>query len=100
MPEPVAGLVDYQPGGIVSRILKKTAAGSVTLFAFDGGQELSEHTTPFEALLHVVEGEAEVRVGAETARVRAGEKIDLPANVPHAVRAPGRFKMLLTMLRG
>ncbi len=99
-PVSLAGLADYQKDGIVSRILLKDPAGSVTLFAFEAGQELSEHRTPFQALAQVVEGEAEIRIAGTPHRVRAGEAILLPADVPHAVRAVGRFKMLLTMLRG
>jgi quercetin dioxygenase-like cupin family protein len=95
----VAGLVDYQTGGIVSRQVIKKATGNVTAFAFDAGQELTEHTSPFEALVHVVDGEAEISVAGQVRRVRAGEMILLPANVAHAVKAASRFKMMLTMIR-
>lgn len=98
-PRPLADLVDYQPEAIVSRILVKRPGGSVTLFAFDAGQELSEHTTPFDALVLVFDGEAEITIGGRLHRVRPGEAIQLPANVPHAVRAAGRFRMMLTMIR-
>lgn len=94
-----AGLVAYQPGGIVSRQILKKATGNITLFAFDEGQELTEHTSPFEALVQAVEGEADITVGGEAHRVRGGEMIVLPARVPHAVRSLSRFKMLLTMIR-
>lgn len=91
--------LDYQPGGIVSRILLKEPTGSVTAFAFDAGQELSEHTCPYEALLDVVEGVGVITVGGTPHTVATGQLIRLPARVPHAVKAPQRFKMLLTMLR-
>ena len=101
-PGPVAvkELVAYQPGSIVSRKLLAQKGGNVTAFAFDAGQELSEHSTPFDALLHVVDGAAEVRVEERTFTVRAGEQILLPANRPHAVKAQDPFTMLLTMVRG
>lgn len=88
-----------QPGAVVSRTLMKTAGGSVTLFAFDAGQGLSEHKTPFEALVSVLEGEADLTVGGQRVHARAGESVLFPADVPHAVHAPVPFKMLLTMLR-
>ena len=92
-------LVEYQAGGIVSRMAVKKEKGSITLFAFDRGQGLSEHTAPFDALVHLLEGEAEIAIGAERHRVRAGEMLRLPAQVPHAVQAIQRFKMVLTMIR-
>ncbi|HAM57152.1 MAG: cupin [Candidatus Rokubacteria bacterium RBG_16_73_20] len=92
-------LVAYQPGSVVSRIVLKRAAGNVTLFAFDAGQELSEHTAPYDALVQVLDGEAEVTIAGQPHRLRAGELILMPANRPHAVRALARFKMLLTMIR-
>jgi quercetin dioxygenase-like cupin family protein len=91
--------LDYQPDGIVSRILLKQPTGSVTAFAFDAGQELSEHTCPYEALLGVIDGAGIVTVGGAAHTVAAGQMIRLPARVPHAVKATQRFKMLLTMLR-
>ena len=94
-----SGLVEYQDGAIVSRIVLKKGSGSVTAFAFDQGQELSEHTVPHDALVQVVEGLAEIRVAGNPNRVGAGEMIVMPANEPHAVRAVARFKMILTMLR-
>lgn len=93
-------LVAYQSGSIVSRILLKTANGSVTAFAFDEGQELSEHTTPADALISVIEGNVEVRIQGVRHDVAEGQLIHLPANIPHAVRANTRFKMVLTMLKG
>ena len=92
-------LVGYQEGAVVSRVILKQRGGNVTLFAFDAGQELSEHTAPFDALVTVLEGEAEVTISGTPSRVAAGEMIVLPANVPHAVRAVGRFKMALTMVK-
>lgn len=84
---------------MVSRTLLQNDVGMVTLFAFDSGHGLSEHTTPFDALVHVVEGEGDLIIGGESHRVEAGQVVLMPADVPHAVRAAGRFKMLLTMLR-
>jgi quercetin dioxygenase-like cupin family protein len=95
----LASLVDYQDGSIVSRTLLKRTAGNVTLFAFDGGQELSEHTTPHDALLMCVEGSLWAYIQDEQHRLSVGDLILLPANVPHAVRAAERFKMLLIMIR-
>lgn len=91
-------LVAYQEGSVVSRQITKTDTGNVTLFAFDAGQELSEHTSPFDALVHVLAGEAEIRIAGQPYVVRAGEAIIMPADLPHAVRAVTRFKMLLTMI--
>lgn len=92
-------LVAYQDGSVVSRIIVKRDAGNVTLFAFDAGQELSEHTAPYDALVEVVEGEATVTIAGRPHRLRAGDMIVMPARQPHAVAAVSRFKMLLTMIR-
>ena len=92
-------LIAYQDGAIVSRIVIKKDAGNVTLFAFDAAQELSEHTTAYDALLQVVDGEAEVTIAGTASRLRAGDMIIMPAHQPHAVKAVSRFKMLLTMIR-
>ena len=97
--KPLVELLEYQDSSIVSRVLMKNNGGTVTLFAFDQGEGLSEHTAPFEALVFVVDGEAEVEIAGEVYSVRSGETITLPANVPHAVRAATKFKMLLTMIR-
>lgn len=94
-----AALVDYQTGSIVSRVLLKASGGNVTLFAFDEGQALSEHSAPYDALVYVVDGVAEIGIGGVPHRVAAGETILLPANIPHAVDAVERFKMILTMIR-
>lgn len=95
----LAELVAYQPGSIVSRTLIKKPTGTVTLFAFDAGQELSEHTAPFDALVQVVDGMGDLTIGGTAARLAAGQAIIMPAGTPHAVRAAERFKMLLTMVR-
>jgi len=92
-------LADYQEGSVVSRTLVKQEQGSVTLFAFDHGQGLSEHTAPFDALVQVLEGEAEVTIAGQPHRLQTGEMIIMPADKPHALKAPRRFKMLLTMIR-
>jgi quercetin dioxygenase-like cupin family protein len=98
---PVAPLTvaDYQEGAIVSRTLLKRGGGTVTLFACDQGQSLSEHTTPLDAIVHVLEGEALVTIAGSPIAVRSGEMVLMPANQPHAVYATSRFKMLLSMIR-
>ena len=95
-----ADLVVYQDDSIVSRVLVKQKGGNVTLFAFDAGQELSEHTAPFDAIASILDGDAEITVGGRQYVVRAGEMILMLANIPHAVKASVRFKMMLTMIRG
>ena len=91
--------IDYQDGAVVSRTLVKKANGNVTLFAFDQGEGLSEHTTPFDALVHVVDGQAHITIGGVGYEVSAGEAIVMPADIPHALKADSRFKMMLTMIR-
>lgn len=98
-PGALADSIDYQIGSIVSKILGKTPGGSATLFAFAKDQELSEHTAPFDALIYLVDGQATISVGGDTATASAGDLVRLPANVPHAVAALTPFKMLLIMLR-
>ena len=93
------GLVQYGEGAVVSRTLVESEAGTVTLFAFDAEQGLSEHTAPFDALVQVVEGEGRFVIGGKPCDVGEGQIVLMPANVPHAVRANRRFKMVLTMLR-
>jgi len=93
------GLAAYQEGAVVSRTLLKRAGGTITLFAFDDAQGLSEHTAPFDAVAHVLEGEAEITIAGTPIKAAAGELVLLPANQPHAVHARTRFKMLLTMIR-
>ena len=95
----LADLVLYQDGSIVSRQITKAEAGNVTLFAFDTGQELSEHTAPFDALVEVLDGEAEISISGMSYALGAGDAIVMPANQPHAVKGTKRFKMLLTMIR-
>lgn len=95
----MADLAAYQEGSVVSRQITKSDGGNVTLFAFDAGQELSEHTAPFDALVHILDGEAEVRLDGVPHTLTAGDAIIMPADVPHALRAVTRFKMLLTMVR-
>lgn len=95
----LAEMVSYQDGSVVSRQITKADAGNVTLFAFDTGQELSEHTAPFDALVHVVEGEAEIIISGKSFQLKNGDAIVMPADEPHAVKATGQFKMLLTMIR-
>lgn len=91
--------VQYAPGSIVSRTLLKTETGTLTLFAFDEGQSLSEHTAPFDAVVQVLDGAASLMIGGKTVPTRTGELVLMPASVPHAVQPGGRFKMLLTMFR-
>lgn len=92
-------LVNYQDGAVVSRELVKKPTGNITLFAFDEGQGLSEHTAPFDALAQVLEGEAEITISGQPHRVVGGEMILMPAGQPHALKALQRFKMMLTMIR-
>jgi quercetin dioxygenase-like cupin family protein len=92
-------LVNYQTGAVVSRTLLKRPTGTVTVFAFDAEQGLSEHTSPFDALLQVLEGQAEISISGKPLCASAGECVLLPANQPHAVKATTPFKMLLTMIR-
>lgn len=93
------GLVNYQEGSVVSRVILKREKGNVTIFAFDEGQGLSEHTSPFDALAQAIEGHTEVTVAGKTIGLKAGDVVLLPAEKPHAVKAATRFKMLLTMIR-
>jgi quercetin dioxygenase-like cupin family protein len=95
----LSDLVGYQDGAIVSRTLIKGANGSVTVFAFDQGQELSEHTVPFDAFVFVCDGEAEIRISEVINQVRTGEAIVMPASQPHSIKAVRRFKMMLSMVR-
>jgi quercetin dioxygenase-like cupin family protein len=92
-------LIEYQEGSVVSRTIIDKKAGTVTLFAFDEGEGLSEHTTPYDALVYIVDGEAEVTISGRPLLVKEGEMVVMPANKPHALRAVKRFKMVLTMIR-
>ena len=96
---PLLGLVNYQEGSVVSRVILKREKGNITVFAFDEGQVLSEHTSPFDALVQVIEGEFEVTVAGKPIALRSGDIVLLPAGKPHAVKATTRFKMVLTMVR-
>jgi quercetin dioxygenase-like cupin family protein len=98
-PLKLAELVDYQTGAVVSRTLVDKKAGTVTLFAFDGGQRLSEHTAPFDAVVNVIDGEAEITISGEAMTLSAGDMVIMPAGAPHSVAAVGPFKMMLTMIR-
>ena len=95
----MAELVEYNDGAVVSRQITKADNGNVTLFAFDKDQELSEHTAPFDALVHVLDGETEITISGKPFRLKTGDAIIMPADEPHAVKALTRFKMLLTMIR-
>ena len=92
-------LITYQDGAVVSRTILNQKTGSVTLFAFDKGEGLSEHTTPFDALVYLVDGEADITISGKKHRVKQGEIIIMPANQPHALKAVERFKMMLVMIR-
>jgi len=94
-----AELVDYQDGSIVSRTIIDKPAGTITLFAFDKGQNLSEHTAPYDALVEIIEGTGTITMEGTDHEVRTGRQIIMPANKPHAVEARGRFKMVLVMIR-
>lgn len=96
----LADMIDYQEGSVVSREIVRKKGGTVTLFAFGRGQGLSEHTTPFDALVHVICGEANISISGEWRKVKAGEALIMPANKPHAVEARhSEFKMLLVMIK-
>jgi len=98
-PGNLSDLIDYQDGSVVSKEIIKKDKGTVTLFAFDKGQGLSEHTAPFDALVYVFDGKAEVLISGQSFSLKAGELIIMPANKPHALKAVERFKMLLVMVR-
>jgi quercetin dioxygenase-like cupin family protein len=98
-PVRLADEIQYSPAAVVSKTLVKKPTGTITLFAFDAGEGLSEHTAPFDAVVQVLEGEAELTIGGERLSAAAGQMVIMPANVPHAVKAVRRFKMLLTMIR-
>lgn len=91
--------VNYALNSIVSKTLIKKSGGTVTLFAFDKGESLSEHTAPFEAMVIILDGKAEITIGGEVNSISSGQVIILPANIPHAVKANERFKMMLIMIK-
>jgi len=92
-------LLDYQEGSVVSRTIINKKTGTVTLFAFDEGQGLSEHTAPFDALVYLIEGEAEITISGKPLHLKKGEMVIMPAGEPHALKAVKRFKMILTMIK-
>jgi quercetin dioxygenase-like cupin family protein len=98
-PRNPASIIEVQKGAVVSRTVLRRASGNVTVFAFDEGEGLAEHTTPHEAIIWGLAGEAEITVGGEAHRLETGEALHLPASVPHAVRALSPFKMVLVMLK-
>ena len=95
----LAQMTEYQEGAVVSRTLLKSASGTLTVFSFDAGQSLSEHTVPFNAFIQVLDGEGEITVAGKMSVVKPGEIILMPGGLPHSVHATQRFKMLLTMFR-
>ncbi|MFC2035393.1 cupin domain-containing protein [Chloroflexota bacterium] len=92
-------LTDYQADSIVSKTIIDKSAGTLTLFAFDEGQGLSEHTAPFDALVYIIDGEAQITISGESLQVKQGEMVIMPANQPHALKASQRFKMMLVMIK-
>ncbi len=94
-----ADSISYQTDGIVSKRIIQKEKGNITLFAFDAGQKLSEHTAPFDAMVQVMQGSAEIVIGGNSNQLIAGQSIIMPANIPHAVNANEKFIMLLTMIR-
>lgn len=96
---PLAQAIDYADGAIVSKTLLNKPTGTLTLFAFDAGQGLSEHTSPFDATVQILEGQGELTIGGKVLAAKAGELVIMPANIPHDVQAKERFKMLLIMIR-
>ncbi len=94
------GLIDYQEGSVVSRTIIDKNTGTITLFAFDENQGLSEHTTPYDAMVYVLDGEVEITISGKQIWLKQGEMTILPANQPHALTAKTKFKMLLIMIKG
>lgn len=92
--------IDYASGGVVSKQVTKNKGGNITLFSFDKEQGLSEHTTPFDAFVQILDGETEINIGGEIFHLTRGQSIIMPANIPHSLKATERFKMLLTMIKG
>jgi quercetin dioxygenase-like cupin family protein len=97
--ENIVSLVDYQAGSVVSRTIIDKPAGTLTLFAFDEGQGLSEHTAPFDALVYLLDGKAEITISGKPLQLKQGEMVIMPAHQPHALKALRRFKMLLVMIK-
>ena len=94
-----SSLVEYQDGSVISRTIVKKDVGTVTIFAFDEGEGLSEHTAPFDALVQIIDGEAEISINGKSLRATEGQLVIMPANKPHALKAIKRFKMVLIMIR-
>ncbi|RJX32112.1 MAG: cupin domain-containing protein [Oxalobacter sp.] len=98
-PASLAGMVEYQTDAVVSKTIVKKGTGTVTLFAFDEGQGLSEHTAPFDAMVQVLDGEVEITIASQPYHLKQGEFIVMPANIPHALKGTKKFKMMLIMIR-
>ena len=96
----MAQMIEYAAGGVISKQILKNEAGNITLFSFDKAQGLSEHTAPFEAMVEILEGQAEISIAGKPLTLTAGQSIIMPANIPHALYATKQFKMLLTMIKG
>ena len=94
------GMIDYAQGGVVSKQVLKNSAGNITLFSFDKEEGLSEHSTPYDALVEVIEGQVEITIGGEKFTLSEGDSVIMPATVPHSLHGAERFKMLLTMIKG
>ena len=95
----LSGFIDYQKGSVVSKEIIRKDAGTISLFAFDEGQGLSEHTAPYDALVYVIDGKAGITISGKDSILEAGEMIIMPANEPHSLKAAKRFKMLLVMIK-
>lgn len=95
----VLSLIGYQEGSVVSRTIAEKPVGTVTVFAFDDGQGLSEHTAPYDAIVHIIDGEVDITISGKVVRAKAGEIVIMPANQPHSLKAVGKFKMILIMIR-
>jgi len=98
-PKGLIELIDYQSGSVVSKTIVDKPSGTITLFAFDKGQGLSEHMAPYDALVYIVDGKAEIKISGNPLQVSAGQMVVMPANRPHALRAISRFKMMLVMIK-
>ena len=96
----VVEMIEYSAGGVTSKQVLKNDAGNITLFSFDKGQGLSEHTAPFDAVVEILDGEAEITIAGKPLLLTTGQTVIMPANVPHALFAKQQFKMLLTMIKG
>jgi len=95
----INSMLEYQDGAVVSRTIVKEKTGTITIFAFDKGQALSEHTAPFDAVVQVIEGELQVSIDGKAHNLNAGQLIIMPANIPHALQATEKFKMILSMIK-